>query len=344
MTATSKLTVNVANPANNLIFARVSTAQRDAHFDSNNPPEVGMLIFNDDDKVLEYWNGTEWKVALGERTGGAGVSLYDFSSFEYEEYTSNRTGPTLQQVQNRISGNDNWKSDSSYLNVSNGVWEWTVAASGNYKIECWGAQGGRSNAYGPNGGQGAYATGTMRLKGGDKLKIVVGRRGGGGYYDAGGGGGTYVTTSDNEALVCAGGGGGGSASGMNGPGPWWGTNTQNGGATAWGNGGSNGSGGWGGGAGGGGGLTGNGQGSYYGRSFTNGSQGGPGPAPGGFGGGGGGGSFNGAGGGGGYSGGAASYWSFFGSGGGSFVTSDATTETLTANNKSNHGKVAITKV
>ncbi len=343
MSATSKLTVNVANPANNLIFARVTAAERDAHFDDNNPPELGMLIFNDDDKVLEFWNGEEWKVALGERTGGGGVQVYDFSSFEYEEYTSGRSGPSLTNVQNRISGNDNWKTNPSYLSVNSGVWTWTVPGTGNYKIECWGAQGGRSNGWGPRGGQGAYASGTMRLRGNDKLKIVVGRMGNNNYYDGGGGGGTYVCTENNEGLVIAGGGGGGSASGMNGPGPQYGTNSTTGGGTAWGSGGSNGSGGWGSTVGGGGGLTGDGQGSWGGKSFTNGSQGGP-NADGGFGGGGGGGGTYGAGGGGGYSGGAASRWSFYGAGGGSFVTSDATTETLTANQKSNYGKVKITKV
>lgn len=345
MSATSKLTVNVANPANNLIFARITAAQRDAHFDSNNPPEVGMLIFNDDDKVLEFWNGTEWLVALGERTGGAGVTVYDFQSFEYEEFTTTRTGPSLTDVQNRISGNDNWKSNPSYLSVNSGVWTWTIPSTGNYKIECWGAKGGRSNGWGPAGGNGAYAQGTMRLRGGENLKIVVGRMGTNNYYDAGGGGGTYVCTEDNEALVVAGGGGGGSASGMGpGPGPQYGNNSPNGGSTYQNSGGSGGGGGGANGpAGGGGGVSGNGQGGWGGQSFANGSVGGP-NANGGFGGGGGGGGTNGAGGGGGYSGGAASRWSFYGAGGGSFVTSDATSQQLTANNRSTHGKVAITKV
>ena len=344
MSATSKLTVNVANPANNLIFARVSAAERDAHFNSNNPPEVGMLIFNDDDKVLEFWNGTEWAVALGERTGGAGVTVYDFNSFEYEEYTTNRNGPSLTDVQNRISGNDSWKSNPSYLSVQSGVWTWMIPSTGNYKIECWGAKGGRSNGWGPAGGNGAYAQGTMRLRGGETLKIVVGRMGTNNYYDAGGGGGTYVCTDSNDALVVAGGGGGGSASGMAGPGPQYGNNSPNGGSSRQNSGGSGGGGGGANGpAGGGGGVTGNGQGSWGGQSFSNGSVGGP-NASGGFGGGGGGGGTNGAGGGGGYSGGAASRWSFYGAGGGSFVTTDATSQQLTANNRSTHGKVAITKV
>lgn len=345
MSATSKLTVNVANPANNLIFARVTAAQRDAHFDSSNPPELGMLIFNDDDKVLEFWNGTEWAVALGERTGGGGAARYDFQSFEFEESsTESRNGPDLNYVTGRISGNDGWKNNSEYLSVNAGVWEWMAPQTGNYTIECWGAQGGRSNCWGPNGGTGAYAKGTVQLKGGKMYKIVVGRKGSNNCYDSGGGGMTGIIDEDNAAVVVAGGGGGGSASGMNGPGPFNGSASSTGGSTAWGSGGSNGQGGWGGTAGGGGGLSQNGQGSWYGNSFVGGAVGGPGPGPGGFGGGGGGGGTNGAGGGGGYSGGAASYWSFYGAGGGSYVTPDATSPVTQSGGKTNGGKIKITKV
>ena len=346
MSATSKLTVNIANPANNLIFARVTAAERDAHFNSNNPPELGMLIFNDDDKVLEFWNGEEWAVALGERTGGGGASRYDFQSFEFEESSSaSRSGPDTNYVTQRISGNDGWKSNTEYLSVNNGVWEWMAPQTGNYTIEAWGAQGGRSNCYGPNGGTGAYAKGTVQLKGGKKYKIVVGRRGSNNCYDCGGGGMTGIVDDSNQALVVAGGGGGGSACGMNGPGPFQGHTSETGGATAWGPGGSNGQGGSGAGpVGGGGGITGNGGGSWGGQSFLSGAQGGPGPAPGGFGGGGGGGGTYGAGGGGGYGGGAASRWCFYGAGGGSYVTPDATSPSKTAGNKSNGGKIKITKV
>jgi len=322
MADTSKLTVNVANPANQLIFARITAAQRDAHF-ANTPPEIGMIIFNDDDKVLEFWNGTEWKVALGERTGGGGATRYEFQTFTYEEQNAGGNGHSASTIISRISGNDGWKNNTEYLNINNGVWTWVVPQTANYQIECWGAKGGRSNCYGPDGGNGAYAKGVVRLRGGDKVKIVVGKRGDGNCYD---------------------GGGGGSACGMNGPGPHYGQANSSGGGTAWGSGGSGGSGGTGAGpTGGGGGLTGNGGGPWGGKSFSNGSEGGS-NARGGFGGGGGGGGTNGAGGGGGYSGGAASRWCFYGAGGGSFVTSDALSEQKQGNNRGSHGKITVTKV
>ena len=347
MSATSKLTVNVANPANNLIFARVTAAERDAHFDANNPPTIGMVIFNDDDKVLEFWNGTEWKVALGERTGGGGGrTVYDFQSFSFEESSSaNYLGPDTNYVVQRINGNDGWKSNSSYLSVNQGTWDWTVPSTGNFKIECWGAQGGRSNCYGPAGGQGAYATGVIRLTGGDQLKIIVGRMGQGNCYDCGGGGFTAITNENYQAIVVAGGGGGGSASGMNGPGPFHGHANETGGGTAWANGGgpNQGGNGAGGPPGGGGGITGNGGGPWGGQSFQSGAQGGGNQARGGFGGGGGGGGTNGAGGGGGYGGGASSRWSFYGAGGGSFVDPEATSIQKQASQKSGGGKIVITK-
>ena len=347
MAETSKLTVDTANVSQNLVFARLSVAARDAHFAAN-PPEIGMLIFNDDDKVLEFWNGSEWKLALGNRTGGGGAQRYEFNSFEYDATETSATGPSLATVVGRISGNDAWKNNTEYLNVSGGVWSWTPPGTGNYKIECWGAQGGRSNYYGPAGGLGVYATGTVNIQGGTVLKIVVGQKGGSNGYDCGGGGGTYVCEDDNTPLVIAGGGGGGSASGMNGPGPQNGTTSETGGSTAYGPGGSNGAGGGGnnGAAGGGGGTTGNGNGSWGGQGLSAGSQGGSGTSggSGGFGGGGGGGQTNGAGGGGGYGGGAMSRWSYYAAGGGSYVTSDAQSVVKTAGQKSNAGKIKITKV
>lgn len=343
MSETSKLTVGNANISQELVFGRLTTAERDSYFAAN-PPDVGMLIFNDDDKVLEMWNGTEWLLALGERIGGGGGSLYEFSTVTFNPGQSGRSGPNLSQIIQNIQGNDAWKSNTEYLNVENGIITWTVPARGDYKIECTGAQGGRSNGWGVPGGQGAYATGTFTLRAKDKLKICVGQQGSGHYYEGGGGGGSFVVMADdNSPLVCAGGGGGGSASGMNGPGPFFGHTSETGGATAWFSGGSSGSGGGGGTAGGGGGLTGNGGGSWGGQSFTNGAVGGP-YIDGGFGGGGGGGGTYGAGGGGGYSGGAASYWSFYGAGGGSYVDTAAKSPTKTSNNKAGNGQVIITKV
>ena len=324
----------------NLNIPSVTESQRDAM-----TKIIGMVIYNSTTGQFEVWTGdpdTDVDADYGVGwISSPGPELYTFSSVTFTPGgNSGRDGPSLAQIRTGISGNTGWKNDTNFLNSSNGVITWAVPKDGNYTIEAWGAQGGRSNCYGPNGGQGARVRGTFSLNQGDTLKMVVGQRGSNQCYDCGGGGASYVCTSGNQALLVAAGGGGGSASGMSGPGPFYGRTSTNGGSTSWATGGSANNGGGGMTAGGGGGVTGNGGGSWYGRSFTNGSQGGPGPAPGGFGGGGGGGQTNGAGGGGGYGGGGASYWSFYGAGGGSY--NGGTGQSNSDNANSNDGKISIT--
>ena len=104
----------------------------------------------------------------------------------------------------------------------------TVPFSGEYILEVWGAQGG---SYSTIGGYGAYSTGTIYLKRGDKLYINVGGtststsggyNGGGvagsNYNARGGGGATSIATKSgllstlsgnvDKVLIVAGGGGG----------------------------------------------------------------------------------------------------------------------------------------
>ena len=279
---------------------------------------AGDMVYNITEETFQIWNALEgqWEVI------GEGASLYDFTTVTFTPGgKTGYTGPSLSQIRSGITGNDSWKNDTNFLNVSSGIITWTVPADGNYQITARGAQGGRSNGWGPRGGGGASMQGVFTFTAGTQIKMVVGQRGLDNYYDAGGGGASYVCTTANQPLVIAAGGGGGSASGY----PYGGNgyhgrhDTTNGSLGYPGRpGGSNGNGGTGyGAAGGGGGVTGNGSGSWYGRSFSNGANGGPGQAYGGFGGGGGAGGTNGAGGGGGYSGGGASRWSFYGAGGGS---------------------------
>ena len=127
--------------------------------------------------------------------------------------------------------------------------EFEAPYTGYYKMECWGAQGG---SYGGTGGKGAYTSGNIYLKKGEKLYIYVGQTGenlqtatynGGGssgtlYYGRAGGGATdiRITSGDwndfdslkSRIMVAAGGGGsigpsytcnggaGGTLSGING--------------------------------------------------------------------------------------------------------------------------------
>ena len=301
-------------------------------------PTNGTIVYNTTEESVQIWNGLDgaWEFV------GAGPVLYDFTSATFTPGGhSGYTGPSLTQIRSGISGNDAWKNDTNFLNVTSGIISWKVPADGTYRILAKGAQGGRSNCYGPAGGLGASMQGDFVLTKDTVLKLVVGQRGQDNCYDCGGGGGSFVTDSSNNPLVIAGGGGAGSASGLSGPGPYHGHTGSNGGSTSWTSGGTNGSGGGGyGNAGGGGGLTGNGSGSWYGRAFINGAEGGPGSAYGGFGGGGGGGGTNGAGGGGGYSGGGGVFWSFFAAGGGSY--NSGTNQTNQTAAQSNDGSIQIT--
>ena len=92
--------------------------------------------------------------------------------------------------------------------------------AGQYKIECWGAQGSSTPEGGGSGGQGGYSSGTITLAQGDTLYVYVGTQGGApppnDYYvnggsagwNGGGGGGH----GDRYGNYYYGGGGGGGAS------------------------------------------------------------------------------------------------------------------------------------
>ncbi|MCB9731974.1 MAG: hypothetical protein H6745_04995 [Deltaproteobacteria bacterium] len=119
---------------------------------------------------------------------------------------------------------------------------WTVPATGSYRLEAWGAQGGN-----PRGGKGAYVAGDFDLTQGQVLSIGVGQMGstadttGTTTADGGGGGGAswvYIKSPITLFLVAGGGGGGGHGGRSGGPGL---TGTSGGGAL--GTGGTNGGGG-----------------------------------------------------------------------------------------------------
>ena len=119
---------------------------------------------------------------------------------------------------------------SQSFGYTGGVQTFTVPATGTYKLEVWGAQGGTINSSYENGGLGGYSYGNVLLTAGQTLHVVIGGKGGasaGGYngggsgYDAigGGGGATHIATatgvlsalSSNKSsvLIVAGGGGAG---------------------------------------------------------------------------------------------------------------------------------------
>jgi hypothetical protein len=276
-------------------------------------------------------------------------SLYEFTTHTFTNAgQSGRTGPTLTQLRNAYT--PSWTDNTNYLNVvTQGIQEWTVPDTGTYRIEAWGAEGGRgeqSVSKSIKTGKGARIRGDFTLTAGSLIRILVGQRGeiGGpsSNWGGGGGGGTFVTTNTNTALIVAGGGNGES---------WGSWNTQAPNALADNNnvtGGTNGGDGERGG--GGGGLTGDGAagsiGGYGGLSFTKGGVGGLGTGTGGVGGfGGGGGSLYEGGGGGGYSGGRVVPENQYNStyptyGAGSY--NNGTNQSNTAGARSGHGQVTIT--
>jgi len=319
-------------------------------------PQNGYMRFNTDENNVEAYIDGEWVVAL-DLSG-----LYNFTTATFTNGgQTGRLGPSLTQARDGLTGPEtsNWKNNTSFFDISNGIQLWTVPSSGTYRIEAWGAQGG-----GNNGGLGARMRGDFSLTEGQVLRILVGQRGTNGnssdQNSQGGGGGTFVVASPYDtlasAMVVAGGGGGsqGTYSGnRNAP------TTQAGLAGAGVNGGAGGgSNGTGGGStvrsSGGGGFTGNGAspgGSTGGASFVNGGVGGDG-SPGGFGGFGGGGGtrqtgWRGSGGGGGYSGGGSGYQrsnttNHSGGGGGSI--NNGTNQSNSSGVRTGHGQVVITKL
>ena len=59
-----------------------------------------------------------------------------------------------------------------------GVQEWTVPASGTYRIEAWGASGGNSGSNGNgNGGHGAKLNGNFTLQKNSILRLIIGQQG-----------------------------------------------------------------------------------------------------------------------------------------------------------------------
>ena len=280
-----------------------------------------------------------------------------------------RTGPTLAQVLATYSSVTwPWITNTTYFNMSSyqGYQQWTIPATGTYKIVCSGAGAGYNSG---SGGQAipAVASGTFALTQGQVLIFVIGQVGGYSPYSNQapcGGGGTFAflnatqSTSSYTTSTCliAAGGAGGNATGNGGGASGNGTtNTQggysgdsyymggtNGGAFAGNTSGADGMGGAG--------ITSGPVSAIGGTVATSISTGGLGgflqySSYGGFGGGGG--FYGGGGGGGGYSGGAPGHWSAGASagGGGSYVSSSGTSTGIsTTGTPLYNGGASITRI
>jgi hypothetical protein len=158
-------------------------------------------------------------------------ALYVFSSFTFTAAgTFGHTGPTQQTLLNSYNTVQNpWLTNTSFYTVqTQGIQEWTVPATGTYRIQAVGASGGiHSGNYFPGfPGAGATVQADVSLTGGEKIYIVVGQKPSsttaGSANGAGGGGGTWLyrgTSATNgiggAGLIMVAGGGGGTGHGNN---------------------------------------------------------------------------------------------------------------------------------
>ncbi len=201
-----------------VLLPRMNTSQRD----NIQSPATGLLIYNTDCNVFQYWNGNQWVTLLPEQ-------VYSPVVFDY-------TGsPQTWTVPPGVSC---------------------------VKLKVWGAGGGgggydapnciNTNIRGGHGGGGSYVEATIAVQPGDVLTIYVGGGGGNGdgcvacnlgnnggwgwgnggsgacNHGSGGGGGASAVLLNGQVVVVAAGGGGGGAAGNNGNGGDGGGGDQNG--------------------------------------------------------------------------------------------------------------------
>jgi hypothetical protein len=121
-----------------------------------------------------------------------------------------RFGPTQAQIDANYSGTS--LEGAVTINATHqGIQEWTVPASGNYRFEVRGAQGAAGGDEFYQGGKGALIVGTKFFEEGQNLRILVGQVGivnSQSNYGSGGGGGTFVVFNSSPVFVSGGGGGG----------------------------------------------------------------------------------------------------------------------------------------
>ena len=90
------------------------------------------------------------------------------------------------------------------ISVQGGLQTWRVPVTGKYQLELYGATGGDNSGLNTKGGLGARVKGSIHLKQGTELTVLVGQN----ATRGGGGGGTFVVlAADNSPLAIAGGGG-----------------------------------------------------------------------------------------------------------------------------------------
>lgn len=140
---------------------------------------------------------------------------YTFAGWTADKGTINGNQYTFAGENAVVTANWEVENYVQTFDYSGEIKTWTAPYNGNYKLEAWGAQGGRglqNGSYSAVGGYGGYSTGNVKLTSGQKLYVTVGEKGkdgvvnvatsNGGYN---GGGNGLWDAYDNEA---SGGGGG----------------------------------------------------------------------------------------------------------------------------------------
>ena len=122
-------------------------------------------------------NKTEIKLS-GEkpRKGFLVLSDYEvtYGCLMYEDYSAIILNGKTSEVEKMNCNNFKLNGEFAYKGSEE---VFTVALSGTYKIEVWGAQGGNSHDLNVFGGYGGYSVGYIDLKKNDKLYINVGEQG-----------------------------------------------------------------------------------------------------------------------------------------------------------------------
>ena len=181
--------------------------------------------------VLGTGNTTAWIDIETQKTNGTltGQFLYNGNTIT----VTNTNGET--EIFDNSNGNATVQEYAEKNSKDNPYYTYTAPATGTYKLEVWGAQGGTYDSNYAEGGKGGYSVGTITLNKGDNLYVYVGGSGsfgtssssysGGGYngggdadYKGGAGGGatdirfTSGTWNNSTSLlsrvIVAGGGGG----------------------------------------------------------------------------------------------------------------------------------------
>lgn len=232
---------NYAKEGNGYARITIQTIEEDAEYST-------ITVVNE-----EYQTVTTIETKKGNKINIPAESnpIYEFDKYEIEKGTATIDGtnvtPTSDSLVIKVNYKEKTVYELAYIDVTTTTpepyYEFKAKYDGIYKLETWGAQGG----YGSDetkyyGGYGGYSTGTIHLKRGETLYIVIGGKGNsatakaaakviGGYngggdgfgntdkYVSGGGGATHIAKKsgnltlfendlENLLIIAAGGGGG----------------------------------------------------------------------------------------------------------------------------------------